>query len=310
MNGHDADGGEAAVFEEVVKRYGQVVALDRLGFRVERGEVVALLGPNGAGKSTAVDILLGLRAPDSGRVRVLGVPPARAVASGRVGGMLQRGGLPAGARVGEVLDLARALYPEARGREELLDLADLAGLTGRRVETLSGGQAQRLRFALALAGRPRLLFLDEPTVGLDVEVRRHFWAIVRAVAADGTGVLFTTHYLEEADANADRVLVLDRGRLLRQGTPSAVRAAASARVVRCTLAGATPDRLRRLPGVVDVVVHGDDVTIRSTDADRTVGALYALGSEVRDLLVTGAGLEDAFLVLTRGEAPVGEGDRR
>ncbi|HZU15710.1 MAG TPA: ABC transporter ATP-binding protein [Candidatus Dormibacteraeota bacterium] len=298
MNGRGPGGEEAAVFEGVVKRYGEVVALDHLSFRVERGEVVALLGPNGAGKSTAIDLLLGLRAPDAGRVRVLGTAPARAVAEGRVGGMLQSGALPAGARVGEVLDLVRALYPEARGREELLELADLTELRGRRVETLSGGQAQRVHFALALAGRPRLLFLDEPTAGLDVESRRRFWATVRAVAVDGVGVLFTTHYLDEADANADRILVLDRGRLRRQGTPSAIRAAASGRIIRCSLAGADPDRLRRLPGVVDVVVHGEEVTMRSTDADRTVGALYALGGEVRDLLVSGVGLEDAFLALT------------
>src|SRR5579884_1605271 len=190
MNGRGPGGEEAAVFEGVVKRYGEVVALDHLSFRVERGEVVALLGPN------------------AGRVRVLGTAPARAVAEGRVGGMLQSGALPAGARVGEVLDLVRALYPEARGREELLELADLTELRGRRVETLSGGQAQRVHFALALAGRPRLLFLDEPTTGLDVESRRRFWATVRAVAVDGVGVLFTTHYLDEADANADRILVL------------------------------------------------------------------------------------------------------
>jgi ABC-2 type transport system ATP-binding protein len=289
---------QAAVFEDVAKRYGGVTALDHLSFSVSRGETVALLGPNGAGKTTAVDLLLGLRRPDAGRVAVLGGTPAHAVAAGRVGGMLQQGALPAGARVSDVLDLARALYGGARGRLELLELAGLQDLSRRPVEKLSSGETQRARFALALAGRTELLLLDEPTVAMDVEARRRFWAIVRAVAMDGAAVLFATHYLEEADANADRVLVIDHGRIVREGTPSAIRAGAAVRVIRCTLADADPAALGGLPGVVDVAVHGDDVTIRSTDADATVGRLYALGLSVRDLQVTGAGLEDAFVSLT------------
>lgn len=289
---------EAVAFYEAVKRYGRVVALDHATFHVERGEMVALLGPNGAGKSTAVDLLLALRSPDAGHVAVLGGPPSAAVAAGRVGGMLQRGGLPADARVTELVDLVRRLYGSARSRAELLELADLGELGGRRVAQLSGGQAQRLRFALALAGRPELLFLDEPTVALDVEARRRFWAIVRAVAADGTTVLFATHYLDEADAYADRVVVLDRGRVAADGPPSTIRALGSARTVRCTLERPDLERLRALPGVVEAAAHGHDVTIRSTNADATVAALYASGQTVRDLQVTGAGLEDAMLALT------------
>ena len=291
----------AATFDRVVKRYGSVVALDHLSFSIERGETVALLGPNGAGKSTAVDLLLGLRPPDAGTVTVLGGSPARAVAAGRVGGMLQTGALPQGARVGDLLRLARSLYGSRRSVGELLELADLGDLAGRFVNKLSGGQVQRLRFALAMAGRPELLFLDEPTVAMDVEVRHRFWAIVRAVAADGTGVIFATHYMEEADRVADRILVINRGGLLREGTPAAIRAEQAVRTVRCTLARPERDRLAALPGVREVAIHGHDVTLTTTDPDALVGALYALGQPVHDLQVSAPALEDAFLQLTSAE---------
>jgi len=297
---HSKDG--AATFDSVVKRYGEVVALDRLSFTIERGETVALLGPNGAGKSTAVDLLLGLRAPDEGVVTVLGGSPGRAVAGGRVGGMLQTGSLPQGARVRDLLALARSLHGARRSIAELLELADLGDLAGRPASKLSGGQTQRLRFALAMAGRPELLFLDEPTVAMDVESRHRFWAIVRAVAADGTGVVFATHYLEEADRVADRILVIDHGRLLREGTPASIRATQPVRTVRCTLADPDRSRLAALPGVRDVTIHGHDVTLTTTEADAMVGALYALGQPVRDLQVSAAALEDAFLQLTGAEA--------
>jgi len=291
----------AATFASVVKRYGEVVALDHLSFSIERGETVALLGPNGAGKSTAVDLLLGLRTPDEGTVTVLGGTPSRAVSAGRVGGMLQTGVLPEGARVRDLLALARSLYGSRRSIAQLLELADLDGLAGRSVNKLSGGQAQRLRFALAMAGTPELLFLDEPTVGMDVETRHRFWAIVRAVAADGTGVIFATHYLEEADRVADRVLLIDRGRLLRDGTPAAIRTEQAVRTVRCTLATPDRDRLTALPGVRDVAIHGHDVALSTADADALVGALYGLGQPVRDLQVSSTALEDAFLQLTGAE---------
>ena len=288
----------AATFASVVRRYGEVVALDHLSFEIARGETVALLGPNGAGKSTAVDLLLGLRAPDEGRVTVLGGQPARAVAAGRVGGMLQTGSLPAGARVRDLLALGRALYGARRTVPELVALADLDEVVDRPADRLSGGQTQRVRFALALAGRPELLFLDEPTVAMDVESRHRFWAIVRAVAADGVCIVFATHYLEEADRMADRVLVIDRGRLVREGTPAAVRASQATRTVRCTLPAPDRARLAALPGVREVTIHGHDVTLTTTDADELVGAMYALGQPVRDLQVSAAALEDAFLRLT------------
>jgi ABC-2 type transport system ATP-binding protein len=298
----------AVAFRDVVKRYGAVVALDRASFQVGRGETVALLGPNGAGKSTAIDILLGLRRADAGQARVLGDEPGRAVAAGRVGAMLQTAGLPEGARVGELVELARRLYagarrgPEPRGRAELLDLAGITELARRPLDRLSGGQAQRVRFALALAGRPELLFLDEPTVALDVESRRRFWAGVQAVAAEGTSVVFATHYLDEADAHADRVVVLHRGRVVADGPPASVKATTSVRTIRAVLAEPDPAWLLTLPGVQQVSVHGRGVTLRSADADATVGAMYARGLAVRDLEVTGAGLEEALLALTDDRA--------
>jgi len=288
----------AVSFRAVTKRFGAVVALDGLSLDLPAGGIVALLGPNGAGKSTAIDLLLGLRQPDEGDVRVLGSSPTDAVAAGRVGAMLQRGGLPTGAHVEEVVDLVRRLYGERRGLDEILELAGIEELADRRVEGLSGGQAQRVRLALALAGRPELLFLDEPTAALDVAARRRFWEAVRGVAGAGCTVLFTTHHLEEADDAADHVVMLDRGRLAAQGSPRDVRAAAGARVVRFALSHPNPARLLDLPGVVDVSVNGQDVVLRTHDPDATVAALYAGGEPIRGLEVTPAGLEEALLELT------------
>ena len=192
----------AIAFDSVTKRYGPVQALAGVSFAIERGEMVALLGPNGAGKSTTVDLMLGLRRPDTGSVRILGSAPQKAVEDGRVGAMLQSGSLPERATVGEVVDLARRLYGSQRSLTALLDLAALRDLTNRRTDKLSGGQARRVQLAVALAGHPDVLFLDEPTTGLDVQSRRLFWDGVRRVASAGATVVFATHYLDEADANA------------------------------------------------------------------------------------------------------------
>lgn len=291
----------AITFRDVVKRYGSVVALDRVGFAVQRGEVVALLGPNGAGKTTAVEVLLGLRRADSGEVRVLGASPTRAVTAGRVGAMLQQGSLPGNARVGEVLGLARALYGRRHSLADLLSVAGLTGAARRQVDTLSGGQAQRLRFALALAGEPDLLFLDEPTVSLDVAARREFWRAVGEVAAGGATILFTTHYLEEADENAGRIVVLHQGRVVADGPPSRIKSVAAAQTVRCVLDRPDPVRLAALPGVADVQVRGREVELRCTDADAAVAALFAAGEQVQDLRVTGADLAAALLAMTGEE---------
>ncbi len=289
----------AVVFRDVTKVYnGRVAALDHVSFEIPRGATVALLGPNGAGKSTAIDTMLGLRKPTSGDVRVLGMSPAAAVAAGKIGGMVQTGGLPDGAKVSELIALFRQLYRGRRSQADLLRLAGLTDIADRRVEQLSGGQTQRVRFALALAGRPDLLFLDEPTAALDVEARRSFWQSVQTIAEQGTTVLFATHYLDEADANASRIIVVSHGRIMADGTPSQIKAYTSARIIRLRTPAPDTSALLRLPGVSDVVASGDAVTIRSGDADATLPALYALGRPIRGLEVGGGGLEEALIALT------------
>jgi ABC-2 type transport system ATP-binding protein len=289
----------AVVFRDVVKVYnGRVTALDHASFEIPRGATVALLGPNGAGKSTAIDTMLGLRKPTSGQVRVLGMTPGSAVAAGKIGGMVQTGGLPEGAKVSELIGLFRQLYRGRRSQAELLRLAGVTEIADRRVEQLSGGQTQRVRFALALAGRPELLFLDEPTAALDVEARRAFWQSVQTIAEQGTTVLFATHYLDEADANASRIIVVSHGRIMADGTPSQIKAYTSVRTIRFSTPAPDTPALLRLPGVSDVVTSGDAVTVRSGDADATLPALYALGQPVRGLEVRGGGLEEALIALT------------
>ncbi|MFI8851479.1 ABC transporter ATP-binding protein [Streptomyces sp. NPDC053499] len=293
----------AVEFTSASKTYGSVRALDGLTVSLHPGETVALLGPNGAGKSTTLDLLLGLRTPDAGgRVRLFGTTPRRAVTEGRVGAMLQSGGLMEGVRVRELVELACALHPKGYPAERVLATAGIAELAERTVGKLSGGQEQRVRFALATAGDSDLIVLDEPTTGMDVTARRSFWSAMRAQAAQGRTVLFATHYLEEADEVADRVLVLHRGRLLADGSAAEIKAMAGVRRVGFTLE-AVPDgvleaQLRALPGVGEMHLAGSAVRLRSTDADATVQALYALGLYPRGLEVTGLGLEEAFVALT------------
>lgn len=288
----------AIEFHEVAKNFGPTRALDGASFAVGRGETVALLGPNGAGKSTAVGILLGLRTADSGRITVLGGEPSSAVRSGRVGALLQSSGLPPGVKIHEVVQLARSLSPHPMPLETVLSKAGLTDISSRKVDGLSGGQAQRVRYALAIAGDPEVLFLDEPTVAMDVESRRAFWLDMRLQAEAGRTVLFATHYLEEAEAVADRIVVLRAGRVVADGVASEIKAAARTRTIRFTLAAANEQQLRALPGVADVEVHGAGVALHSTNADETVVALVRSGVAFRDIEVAGAALEDAFLALT------------
>ncbi len=288
----------AVRFEAVTRRFGAVTALDGIDLSIATGETVALLGPNGAGKSTAIGLLLGLIEPTSGSVEVLGLTPAAAVASGRIGSMLQGAGLPANARVGELVEFARRLYPHPLPRATIVERAGLTALTGRSVETLSGGEAQRVRFAIAIAGDPDLVFLDEPTVAMDVETRRAFWADMRRSAGEGRTILFATHYLEEADQVADRVVVLDRGRIVADGTSRSIRARIQGRTVRFDSVEPDETLLATLPGVTAVDVRGTTVSLSTTDADATVAALVTLRVPIRDLEVTGADLEDAFVALT------------
>jgi ABC-2 type transport system ATP-binding protein len=284
----------------VHKSFGPVRAADGVDLSVRRGETVAVLGRNGAGKSTAVRLLLGLDEPDAGVVRLFGGPPARAVAEGRVGAMLQDGRAVRRVTVRELVSFVAGTYPRPLPVADAMELAGLTGLAVRRVDRLSGGQVQRVSFAVAIAGGPELVVLDEPTSALDVEARRSFWASMRAYAQRGNTVLFSTHHLEEADAFADRIVVLHRGRVVADGSGRRLKESLGGRLVSFDLTGGPAARpeLELLPGVTDVEVRSGRARLRTTDADATVVALAARGL-VRDIEVSGATLEDAFLALTR-----------
>ncbi|MEU0391066.1 ABC transporter ATP-binding protein [Streptomyces chartreusis] len=289
-------------FDQVSKAYDAVRAVDGLTLALRPGQTVALLGPNGAGKSTTLDLLLGLKKPDSGTVRLFGTSPRDAIVAGRVGAMLQSGGLMDEVTVAELVRLACDLHPKPYRPSEVLSRAGIEQIADRKVNKLSGGQAQRVRFALATAGDSDLIVLDEPTTGMDVTTRQAFWATMREQADQGRTVLFATHYLEEADAVADRVLVLHRGRLLADGTASEIKAKAGARRISFDLAGAVDEAaLRDLPFLTSLTVSGRTVRIQSTDADATVHALYGLGVYPRNLEVAGLGLEQAFVAITTAE---------
>ncbi|MGW7670256.1 ABC transporter ATP-binding protein [Streptomyces sp. NPDC054775] len=289
-------------FDRVTKAYGDVRAVDGLSLELHPGETVALLGPNGAGKSTALDLLLGLKHADDGTVRVFGTGPREAIVAGRVGAMLQSGGLMDEVTVAELVRLACDLHPKPYKPADVLARAGISQIADRKVNKLSGGQAQRVRFALATAGDSDLIVLDEPTTGMDVAARQAFWATMREQADQGRTVLFATHYLEEADAIADRVLVLHRGRLLADGTAAEIKAKAGARRVSFDLEGTIDEApLRTLPFLTSIDVSGQTVRIQSTDADATVHALYGLGVYPRNLEVAGLGLEQAFVAITEAE---------
>ncbi len=291
-----------AGFDQVTKTYGSVRAVDGLSLTLHPGETVALLGPNGAGKSTTLDLLLGLKHPDSGTVRLFGTTPREAITTGRVGAMLQSGGLMEDVTVAELVRLACSLHPKPHKPADVLARAGITQIADRKVNKLSGGQVQRVRFALATAGDSDLIVLDEPTTGMDVSARQAFWATMREQADQGRTVLFATHYLEEADAIADRVLVLHRGRLLADGTAAEIKARAGARRIAFDLEGAIDETaLAGLPCMTSFDVSGPTVRIQSTDADATVHALYGLGVYPRNLEVAGLGLEQAFVALTAAE---------
>jgi ABC-2 type transport system ATP-binding protein len=291
-----------ATVDGVTRRYGQITAVDGLSLQIQRGQTVALLGPNGAGKTTTVELLLGLANPDQGVARLFGGPPAAAVAAGRVGAMLQDAGLPQWAKVAELISLVRGLYPDPLSLADALRLTDLEDIAGRQTQRLSGGQRQRVRLALALAGNPELLVLDEPTAALDVEARRAFWERMRESVVAGRTVLFATHRLEEADAVADRVVVIAGGRLLADGTPDQVKAQAAGRSTISVAADDLPRYLlENLPAVETVHQDRGRLTLHTSDPDATVRALLQQAPNVRGLEVTRAGMEETFLQLTHQE---------
>ncbi|WP_443074753.1 ATP-binding cassette domain-containing protein [Streptomyces sp. NBC_01431] len=291
----------AVRFSGVVKSYGAVRAVNGAELTIGRGETVALLGRNGAGKSTTISLLLGLNEPDAGEVRIFGRTPEQAVRAGLIGAMLQEGGAVPRVTVRELVFFIASMYPKPMPVAEALALAGLTEFADRRVDKLSGGQTQRVRFAMALAGNPELLLLDEPTAALDVEARRAFWDSMRVYAGRGNTVMFSTHYLEEADDNADRIVVIDRGRIVADGPGESIKRAAGGSLVSFDLAGMATEGLALLPGVAAVEIRGDRAHLRTDDSDATVVALAAMGA-VRRLEVAPASLEDAFLSLTARES--------
>ncbi|PSJ25116.1 sulfate ABC transporter ATP-binding protein [Streptosporangium nondiastaticum] len=292
-------GAPVVSFENVSKNYGAVRAVADLDLQLYPGETVALLGPNGAGKSSTLDLLLGLRNPDAGRVELFGTTPRQAIAQGKVGAMLQSGGLMEDVSVRELVKLGCDLHPRRFPVDQVLAAADLTEIADRKVNKLSGGQEQRVRFALATAGANELIVLDEPTTGMDVSARQAFWGVMREQAQNGRAILFATHYLEEADAIADRVIVLHRGRVLADGSAAEIKAKAGARRIVFDLDGHIGEAaLRELPFLSSLEVSGRTVRIQSHDADATVHALYGLGLYPRNLEVAGLGLEQAFIAIT------------
>ncbi|HEV7145566.1 MAG TPA: ABC transporter ATP-binding protein [Pedococcus sp.] len=281
----------------LTKSFGTVHAVRGIDLTVRPGEIVAFLGPNGAGKTTTIDMMLGLSRPDGGTALVYGMEPQAAVRHGLVSAVMQTGGLLRDLTVEETLRLTASLFSDTRPVAEVLERAGIADIAGRRVVKCSGGQQQRLRFAMALLPDPELLVLDEPTTGMDVGGRRDFWAAIRADAELGRTVVFATHYLEEADAYADRIVLVRQGQIVADGTASEVKALVSGRTVRATLPDADLTVLQGLPGVESVEVRGDTVLIASTDSDAVARHLLA-STDARDLEITSRGLEDAFLSLT------------
>lgn len=288
---------------------GAVRAVRGIDIDIAPGETVALLGPNGAGKSTAIDMILGLTKPDSGTVRVFGRPPISAVAEGTVGAMLQVGGVPQYLTVRELITMVASLYPTPLSVDEAIELTGIQDLAARKTTKLSGGQTQRLRFAIAVVSNPDLLVLDEPTVALDVEARHAFWTTMRGFAARGKTVVFATHYLEEADAYADRIILMAHGQIVADGPSTEIKATVGLRTIRFTLPGAAEAELAALPGVTNVEVRGESFILNCGDSDAALRALISAHPDARDFEVTGAGLEQAFLQLTGSadddlEAPV------
>ena len=285
-----------ATLSAVSKRLGRVRVLDGLDLAIRAGEVTALLGANGAGKTTSISLLTGRLRPDAGKARLFGLNPTRPAARARMGVMLQAAGLPDVMTVAEMVRLQSGYYRDPRALAETLAIADIADLAARRCGALSGGQARRMHYAMAICGRPDLLVLDEPTTGMDRAAARGLWATVRDAAADGAAVLLTSHDLAEADALADRVMVMEAGRIVADDTPAALRARAGGSVVRCRTS-LPPIRVRMLPGVRDVAADGAELRVVTTDAVATVRALCDADAGLADLRVADAALEDAIAAL-------------
>ena len=294
----EISGQSVAQLQAVGKKYGATIALDGLNLSLHAGEVVALLGPNGAGKSTAVRLMLGLAGPTSGTVRIFGSDPRQAASRTRVGAMLQVARVTDTIRVREHIDLFRSYYPKPLSVKEIVRIAQLEGIEGKFFGELSGGQKQRLLFALALCGDPDLIFLDEPTVGMDIEARRGLWQQIRSLKQRGKTVLLTTHYLEEADALADRVVVINKGHVVSEGTPAEIKRMSGGRRIKCatTLEDAF---LLGLETVTSVERSGAFVTVTAMNAEAVVRTMLLEDERLAGLEIASPALEDAFLALTK-----------
>jgi ABC-2 type transport system ATP-binding protein len=288
-----------------VKRYGALTALDGLDLMLHRGELLALLGPNGAGKSTAISLLLGLIRADAGRVELFGKDPQDLDARRRIGVMLQSAALPMTLRVSELIQLAMSYYPAPRPLAETAELAGIADLLSRRYAALSGGQQRRVQFALALCGRPELLFLDEPTVGMDIEARQKLWVAIRRLVAEGCAVVLTTHYLEEAEALAQRVVVLGKGRVLSEGSVDALRSRVAMTRIRC-ISDLDAAALAQWPHVAHAERDGTHLLLHSDAPEKVLRRLLEADPALSELEVRRAGLAEAFTELTRDDATAQE----
>jgi ABC-2 type transport system ATP-binding protein len=282
------------------KRYGRLTALDRVDLVLQRGELLAVLGPNGAGKSTSIGLLLGLMRPDSGRAELFGLDPQDIDARRRIGVMLQSAMLPLTLRVGELLRLVTSYYPHPRTVEESAALAGVSDLLARPYGKLSGGQQRRVQFALALCGRPELLFLDEPTVGMDIDARRKLWSAMRSLVAEGCSVVLTTHYLEEAEALAQRVVVIAKGRVLSEGSVDALRAQVPLARIRC-MTDLDAAAVAQWPQVTSAEREGTHLRIATSAPENVLRRLLDADASLSGLEVQRAGLAEAFTELTRGE---------
>jgi ABC-2 type transport system ATP-binding protein len=281
----------------LTKNFGRVRAVNGIDLEVQPGEIIAFLGPNGAGKTTTIDMLLGLTRPDSGTVSIYGQSPRSAIAHGLVSAVMQTGGLLKDVTVRETVQLTASLFADPRPVDEVLKRAGILDIGDRMVKKCSGGQQQRLRFAMALLSDPGLLILDEPTTGMDVEGRRDFWSAIREDARSGRTVIFATHYLDEADAYADRIVLVRRGEIVADGSAAEIKNLAAGRSVRAAVTDLVQAELAAIDGVDSVELHSDSVLVRTKDSDAV--ARYLLDrTDAHDLEITSHNLEDAFLALT------------
>src|SRR5580693_7029254 len=291
----------AIALRGVRKNFGSVQAVRGIDLDISSGEIVAFLGPNGAGKTSTIDITLGLSQPDAGSVAVYGLHPRQAISRGLVSAVMQTGGLLKDLTVAETVEYTASLFTDTRPVTEVLQRAGITSIADRLVGKCSGGEQQRLRFAMALLPDPELLILDEPTTGMDVEGRRSFWSAIRQDANRGRTVLFATHYLEEADAYADRIILLRHGKVVADGTSSEVKAMAAGRTVRFTMASPDQAALLAIPGAESVEVRGETVLLHASDSD-AVARYLLTQTQARDMEITTRGLEDAFIALTSDDA--------